>query len=332
MAASALVAKIVDFVITRFVIQFTRRSTNTLDDQIVASLHRPIFVTVFFIGLQVAIPYLGLPERAAGLLNSAMLSIVVVVWVVALFKMTDSVLRDISRMPDRATYLDHKTYPLFTNLAKMLVIAFALYGFMLVWRVNPGAWLASAGVAGLAIGFAAKDTLANLFSGIFIMADAPYQVGDYVNLDSGERGEVSHIGLRSTRLLTRDNVEITVPNAVIANAKLINESRGSATLRVRCKIGVAYGSDLDQVVDVLQKVGDAHPESQECRVRCRTFADSGIEYEVLVFIGDPAKRGVVLHELNTAAYNALGEAGIEIPFPKRDLYIKEMPGSDPAEN
>ena len=71
-----------------------------------------------------------------------------------------------------------------------------------------------------------KDTLSNLFAGIFIMADAPYKEGDYINLDSGERGYVRSIGIRSTRIMTRDDIEITIPNALIANSKIVNESGG----------------------------------------------------------------------------------------------------------
>ncbi|OQW99996.1 MAG: hypothetical protein BWK74_00755 [Desulfobacteraceae bacterium A6] len=88
------------------------------------------------------------------------------------------------------------------------------------------AWVASAGIIGLALSFAAKDTLANLFSGVFILADAPYKIGDFIVLDSGERGEVTNIGIRSTRLLTRSDIEITVPNSIMGNTRIINEAGG----------------------------------------------------------------------------------------------------------
>jgi MscS family membrane protein len=84
------------------------------------------------------------------------------------------------------------------------------------------AWLASAGIIGIAVGFAAKDTLANLFSGVFILADSPYKLGDYVVLEDNSRGKVTQIGLRSTRMLTRDDVEVTVPNSIMGNTKIIN--------------------------------------------------------------------------------------------------------------
>ena len=107
---------------------------------------------------------------------------------------------------------------------------------------------------GLAVGFAAKDSLANLFGGLFVIMDAPYKLGDFINLDSGDRGRVIKIGLRSTRLLTRDDVEITLPNAHIANAKVVNESGGPyEKTRVAISVGVAYGSDVDRVKEVLQE-------------------------------------------------------------------------------
>ena len=152
---------------------------------------------------------------------------------------------------------------LFTNLAAVVIIALAVYFIFHSWNVDMTAWLASAGIAGIAIGFAAKDTLANLFSGVFIMADSPYKLGDYVVLDNNERGKITHIGIRSTRLLTRDDVEVTVPNSIMGNSKIINESGGPHTkYRIRVKVGVAYGSDIDQVEQVLLKV--AQNEAQVC--------------------------------------------------------------------
>ncbi len=109
-------------------------------------------------------------------------------------------------------------------------------------------WLASAGVIGIAVGFAAKDTLANLFSGMFILADAPYKIGDYIVLDNGDRGLVRHIGLRSTKILTRDDVEVTIPNAIINNSKIINQSGGpEKRFRLRIAISVAYGTRIEDV-------------------------------------------------------------------------------------
>ncbi len=115
--------------------------------------------------------------------------------------------------------------------------------------------LAAGGIAGLTIGFAARDTLANLFAGIFIFSDGPYKIGDFITLDSGERGMVTEIGIRSTRLLTRGDIEITIPNAVMGNAKINNESGGpQVKYRIRVRVGVAYGSDVDHIEAVQLQV------------------------------------------------------------------------------
>jgi hypothetical protein len=198
---------------------------------------------------------------------------------------------------------------------------------LMVWDINPTAWLASAGVIGIAVGFAARDTLANLFAGFFIIADAPYKLGDYIVLDSGDRGEVTKVGIRSTRLLTRDDVEITVPNAEMANAKIFNESGGRwIKFRIRLKVGVAYGSDVDQVVELLEQITAEHDNvcrDPSPRVRMRGFGDSSLDFELLCWVNHPSERGLVTHELYMHIYKALNENGIEIPFPQRDVWVRD---------
>ena len=163
------------------------------------------------------------------------------------------------------------------------------------------------------------------------MADAPYKIGDYIVLDSGQRGMVTHIGIRSTRLLTREDVEITIPNAIIGNTSIINESGGPyEKFRIRVKVSVAYGSDIDKVRSILMAVGLDEAEvcdDPEPRVRFRTFGDSGLDFELLCWVIKPELRGKVIDALNTAVYKQFAAQGVEIPYPKRDVYIKAMPKS-----
>jgi small-conductance mechanosensitive channel len=190
-------------------------------------------------------------------------------------------------------------------------------------------------VVGIAVGFAARDTLANLFAGFFIIADAPYKMGDYVVLDSGERGEVTRVGVRSTRLLTRDDVEIIIPNSVMAGTKIINESGGPwVKFRIRLAVGVAYGSDADQVVALLERVAREHEsvcDEPAPRVRMRGFGDSSLDFELLCWVKHPSERGMVSHELFMSLYKALNREGIEIPFPQRDLWVRGMPEPRPRD-
>ncbi len=304
------------------------RSQSQMDNVVLDNLKRPVFTTTFALGLILAVQIAQVPYGAGFLIN-VFASAIIVSWMLAALRLSTGVLDQLARSP-RAALVEPRTIPLFDLVIKLGAILVASYSLLLVWGINPVGWLASAGIVGIAVGFAAKDTLANLFSGLFILADSPYKIGDFINLDTGERGEIVQIGMRSTRLLTRSDVEITVPNAVIANAKITNESGGPyQKMRIRLPVGAAYGSDVDQVVQVLHDVGLAHPETcadPEPRVRMRGFGDSSLDFELLCWIEEPKDRGRISHEVNVAIYKAFAEAGIEIPYSKHDVYIKETPG------
>jgi MscS family membrane protein len=306
----------------------TGLTSSSVDDEILLDLRKPVFNTVFFFGLSLAVAVAQLPFGSDTLVN-ILVSVIVASWMTASLKISTLLLESLS-IESRFQFIEPRTVPLFDLTSKLLIIMLGSYLLLIIWGINPIGWLASAGIAGLAIGFAAKDTLANLFSGFFIVADAPYKIGDYINLDSGERGQVSAIGLRSTRLLTRDDVEITIPNGVIANAKIINESGGPEKLRIRIVVGVAYGSDVDQVVTLLLQIAAEHSEVSEHpepRARLRAFGGSSLDFNLMCWIDKPQDRGRISHEIHMAIYKLFNKEGVEIPYSKQDIYIKEFPGT-----
>jgi small-conductance mechanosensitive channel len=323
--ASALLARIVDVLISRPLVRLTLRTNTDLDDQVVELLHRPIFVSVILVGLHIAVKILEWSPGTERALVALIQTGAIFVWTGAGFRLTSTTLTGLSRLADRVTWLEARTLPLFDNLSKIVVLGVAIYCFLVAWDLNLSPWLASAGIMGIAVGFAAKDTLANLFGGLFVIMDAPYKIGDIINLDTGERGRVIKIGLRSTRLLTRDDVEITLPNAHIANAKVVNESGGPyEKTRVAIAVGVAYGSDVDRVREVLMQAAQSvehvvHDPAP--RVRFVEMGDSALIFRVQGWIDEPALRGICVDGLNTAIYKALGHADIEIPFPQRVVHV-----------
>ncbi len=323
------VAKLADKLICRSARLWTRRTATDLDDRFIDIMHRPIFVTVVLIGFTIATNELELPPTAASFTLASLKSIGVLVWLTFMFRFTKLILSVFSRYKNRFTFVQTRTLPLLNNVANLVLIGAATYVFFLAWKIDVTAWLASAGIIGLALSFAAKDTLANLFAGISILADAPYKMGDFVVLESGERGQVTHIGIRSTRLLTRDDVEITVPNGIMGNTKIINESGGPHEKhRVRIKVAVAYGSDIDVVRSILTEIATTHSgvcDTPEPRVRFRSFGDSGLDFELLCWVAEPVLRGRLKDTLNSAVYKRFLDEGVEIPYPKHDLYIREMP-------
>jgi len=336
-AAILLVAGVVTALVARLFLYrvlhlFTSRTTSSVDDQLSKALRQPVVWTLVLLGVIWSVQALELAERIEYWISGVVKTVMVVMWSVAASRVGTVLLEVLSRRVDRVPLVQAETLPLFEMVKKIAVAGGFLYFLLSAWQLNLTPWLASAGVAGIALGFAAKDTLANFFAGVFIVADAPYKVGDYIHLDGDLRGKVTRIGIRSTRLLTRDDIEVTVPNSVVANSRIVNESAGPhEMLRVRVKIGVAYGSDVDQVERVLLSACDGVAElsvEPEPRVRFRAFGESSLDFELLAWAREPELRGRALHELNKRVYKALNSAGIVIPFPQRDLHVKEMPGSD----
>ena len=329
MVASLLLAWIFNRFISAALRNLVARTSFTFDDHLIDHLHNPVFTSVILIGAALSVNLLKIGNPFDSIIYSVLLTIAYFVWTVFIIRVTRSVLRSIADNDQYVAVLHPQTLPLFENIVFITIIVLAVYIIFTAWNVDMTAWLASAGIVGIAVGFAAKDTLANLFSGVFIMADAPYKIGDFVVLESGQRGEITHIGIRSTRLMTRDDIEVTVPNSVMGNTMIINESGGPAErFRIRVVVGVAYGSDIDKVREVLMDIAltdEAVCEDPEPRVRFRTFGASSLDFELLCWIDQPVLRGRVIDALNCKVYKRFIEEKIEIPYSKHDLYIKQMP-------
>ncbi len=326
---SLLVAWVIDRVLIQAGIRVIHKISSSLDLQMLEVVRRPLFISLILIGAAIAIMVLGLQERWQKLLFSLLVTVALMIWTSCLLRFVRLLLRKMAANRTSYTWLHFQTLPLFENLAYMGIVVLSVYYIFSAWDVDMTAWLASAGIVGIAVGFAAKDTLANLFSGVFILADAPYKIGDFVVLDGGERGEITKIGLRSTRLLTRDDVEVTVPNSVMGNTKIINESGGPhQKYRIRVKVGVAYGSDIDKVREILLDIAMTDEDvcrDPEPRVRLRQFGPSSLDFELLCWVDQPVLQGRILDRLYCAIYKGFRALGVEIPYAKQDVYIKEMP-------
>jgi len=322
-------ALLVRMLFVRVIRVFTQKTKTDVDDRIARQLRGPLVWTIILVGASLAYLEFGAPAQVTYFALGIVQTIIALMWAVTLMRVGRILLEVVSDMVDKITFVEPRTLPLFDMVLTVVVVGGFFYAICLAWSIPLTSWLASAGVIGLAVGFAAKDTLSNLFSGIFIVADTPYKIGDFVVLDNTIRGEILEIGMRSTRLLTRDDIEITVPNAVIANSQIINQTGGPhEKMRVRVKVEAAYGSDVDKVEEVLMSCVDGvdHLVDQPSpRVRFRSFGASGLVFELMAWIEKPVFRGRVLHALNGKVYKAFSQAGIEIPYSKQDVYVKELP-------
>ena len=326
MIGSIIAAFVVEFITARVLLALTRKTQTTVDDEIIGAIRRPLFLSLVLGGTTLALYRLDLSKSLVSIFEKVLITLGILLWTRAGMTIGKSLLGALARRAGAKGLVQQRTLPLFEITAKTLIVGGAAYGILITWNVDVTAWLASAGIIGIAIGFASKDTLANLFSGIFILADAPYKIGDFIVLDSGERGQVTDIGIRSTRILTRDDIQIIIPNAAIGAAKIINESGGlSPKRRIRVNVGVAYGSDVDQVKQVLMDVAEkceylvADPEP---RVRFRAFGESSLDFQLLGWVEEPVLQGRAIDDLNSQIYKRFAEAGIQIPFPQRDVHLK----------
>ncbi|HMB59705.1 MAG TPA: mechanosensitive ion channel family protein [Xanthomonadales bacterium] len=301
---------------------------SNLDDHIVRHLEAPIIQTTVTLALVASVFTLQFPESISHVAVKTLLTLLVFFWGKAWFAATPVILAELEANREKFHVFQPRTVPLFEMGIKLFLLGILAYLVFIIWGIDATAWVASAGIIGIAVGFAAKDTLSNLISGVSIIADAPYKIGDYIVLDSGERGIVTSLGIRSTRLLTRDDVEISVPNSLIGGAKITNESGGPwVKQRIRVPVGVAYGSETEKVVEIMEAIAnenDGVVDQPAPRVRMRGFGDSSLNFELLAWIGSPEQRGLVMHQLLMEIDQRFRQENIEIPFPQRDLHMRSV--------
>ena len=191
--------------------------------------------------------------------------------------------------------------------------------------INVAAALAGLGVAGLALGFAAQDSVANVISGILIFWDKPFVVGDWIRTE-GNYGKVAEITLRSTRIRTNRNTYVVIPNKTVIDAVLENYSK-HGELRIDVPVGIAYKEDIRRARDVLLDAVRSLPDvmkQPEPDVVVQSLGDSSVNLLVRVWVeqADALPRGTVA--VVEASKLALDAAGIQIPFPHLQLFVDDV--------
>ena len=183
-----------------------------------------------------------------------------------------------------------------------------------------------AGALGVGIGFGLQNIVNNFVSGLILLFERPVKVGDTINIDD-QWGTITRIGMRSTVFETLDRSEIIVPNSDLISQKVTNWTFTTNISRIVLTVGVAYGSPLEKVLEILIQVAKEHPEILEdpqSSAIFTGFGDSSIDFELRIWITDISKRLKVKSELGIAIDNAFRKEGIAIPFPQRDLHLRSI--------
>lgn len=321
----AVLAKGVDLFIDRVLKKVAAKTRISFDDKLINYLHAPLSWTVFGLGILHALAIAPLSETWQVILPQITKTTLLFLWLIAVVRIFNWAVEQYMAGSHEKGKIGQDLFMVLKNVLRVVVVLAGLLWLLAIWKINLTPLFASAGIAGIAVALAAKDTLANFFGGISIFMDNTYKVGEYIILETGERGEVTEIGIRSTRIKTRDDVIVTIPNSIIANSKIINESAPIPRFRIRVPVGVAYGSDLEKVENTLLSVAQTNTNIEkfpEPRVRLREFADSSVNYELLCWVKDPRDKGLEIHNLLKAAYKLFAEKGITIPFPQRDVHLR----------
>ncbi len=194
-----------------------------------------------------------------------------------------------------------------------------------VLGINLASLAIVAGALSVGIGFGLQSIVNNFVSGLILLFERPIKVGDWIVVSSGE-GIVKRISVRSTEIETWDRSSIIVPNSELISSAVTNWTHKDKFNRVVLPIGVSYNEDPDQVLQTLNQV--MADNKRVVRVPApsiyfKGFGDSSLDFEMRVFIKDINDRIIVQNELRIATFNAFKQAGIEIPFPQRDLHVKK---------
>jgi len=227
------------------------------------------------------------------------------------------------------TEVDDVIFDLLNRFIGVFIYVFAIILVLDLLGINVMPFITGAGVLGIAIGFAAKDTLSNLIAGLLLIIDRPFEIGDRIEVwtapsGSSTWGDVIDIGIRATRIKTTDNIIIIIPNNEIMKRDIINYTIISSKIRVRINIGLAYDADLPKARKIILDIADGIEwiaREPKPKVVVRLFGESSVDLQVRVWIKDARKRMDTISEITDRVKEAFDRQGIEIPYPKRDIII-----------
>ncbi len=229
------------------------------------------------------------------------------------------------------TKFDDTVIDFLNKFSGFIIYATATILALDILGINVMPFIAGAGIAGIAIGFASKDTLSNLIAGILLIIDRPFEIGDRIEVwsapaGSSTWGDVIDIGLRATKIQTTDNIIIIIPNNEIMKRDIVNYTHLTANIRVRVNIGVAYEANTQLakkiIIDVASRA-DWVLKNPEPKVVVRNFGESSVDLQARVWIGDARKRMDTISFITDNVKEAFDRGGIEIPYPKREIYVMQ---------
>ncbi|MBE2198785.1 MAG: mechanosensitive ion channel family protein [Anaerolinea sp.] len=326
--ASWLLSRLSNWLLTWVTHKVVGRTQTHLDDAIVTAGKFPLRVAILVAGLEMALGQINaIPARWDVQIGRLFFVAYAVIIFLFLHRLVGGIIywygREIVHKTD--TTLDDQFLNLFRYIIQIALSAMAVIIILGRYGIEVSALVTTLGIGSLAVALAAQETLGNMLTGFTIMVDRPFKIGDRIEiLDIDTWGDVVEIGLRSTRILTRDQRMVSVPNSVIGKRLVVNYSDPNTMFRVQTTVGIAYGSDIERARQVMIeaiKVQDWVMGDQRIEALFLEFGDSSLNFTVRCWIENYVETRRIVDKMNTALYQALNDAGIEIPFPQRTLHL-----------
>ena len=295
-----------------------RKAAPDVQHRVVDALDGPFTYAVFLVGVWAAVHRAPLAFRWKDRLDTALFVVAVAVVALAAARVYRIFLGWYAARAQAAggDDLAREFNPMFSMVGSIFIGTVAVIAILNRFGVNVASLVVSLGVGSLAVGLAAQDTLANMFAGFTLMLDRPFRAGDRIQLASGEVGDVDAIGMRATLIKTLDDTVLVVPNSLLVKERLVNMSRPTRSVTTRLEVGVAYGSDLERVKQVLVAAARAAPGVDPARepvVIFNRFGELAVNALLVFWVTDYTQQGTALGAAHVDVHRRLAEAGIEIP-------------------
>ncbi|PSG97237.1 hypothetical protein BRD56_06135 [Thermoplasmatales archaeon SW_10_69_26] len=305
-----------------------------LRSKVLDRIDGPLFITLVVAGIKYTWR-LAPPEGIPGTFGSVLTAAFAVSLAFLGYRVADSLLLYYGSrgQPRTGTRWEEVAIPVLRKVLLAGIGAFALFYVLQSVGIDLG-WLVAGGVViGLVLSNSLGPTLANLFSGLFILMDQPFREGDEIRLDTGEVCRVDRIGLRSTRLYYYRNHEMIVaPNNELENSRVTNLAYPDRRYRIHLDLSVAYGSPLAEVREVILDEVNEHPDvlsgsGSEPRLFFEAFGDNGLRFRLAFYINEVPERFRIASEIRNRIDEGFRQRDITIPFPQRTIWEGE--GEDP---
>jgi small-conductance mechanosensitive channel len=324
----ALIAFIVYFFIKRILIQIAKKTQTLFDDILIEIIRRPILLLIILYGGVQSLFELNISVGLRVTIDQITHILFFIIIIYMAYRIFNEILEEITiRKGGKNTMFGAVLKPVLRKIGISIIIIGGFIYILSSLGIQITAILAGAGVLGLVIAFAAQDTLSNFFSGIHLLLDRPFKIGDVIFLETGEYCRVENVGMRSTKLYSiLEHQVIILPNNALANQKIINIVRPDARILKNIKVGVAYGSDIELVKKILYETAKKHPhvvqdKGYEPKVRFIGFGDSSLDFIVYIWIDEVMNQWRVLSDIRTEINDQFRKKGITIPFPQRTVWL-----------